>query len=90
MNIEMYVSYTLFCHENGSSRLLRILVLFLVGYLTMMLVFRPHSFDDRMNNECGAVGGTRIGRGNRNTRRKPALMPVCPPQILNVVTWART
>jgi hypothetical protein len=28
-----------------------------------------------------AVGGMRIDRGNRNTRRKPAPVPLCPPQI---------
>jgi hypothetical protein len=31
--------------------------------------------------DCGAVGGMKIGRGNRNTRRKPAPAPLCPPQI---------
>jgi hypothetical protein len=25
-----------------------------------------------MVSECGAIGGMRIGRGNRSTRRKPA------------------
>jgi hypothetical protein len=30
---------------------------------------------------CGAVGGMRIGRGNRSTRRRPAPVPLCPPQI---------
>jgi hypothetical protein len=39
---------------------------------------------------CGAVGGMRIGRGKRNTRRKPAPMPLCPPQIPHYLTWART
>jgi hypothetical protein len=28
---------------------------------------------------CGAVGGMRIGRGKRNTRKKPAPVPLCPP-----------
>jgi hypothetical protein len=27
----------------------------------------PHMIDD---DECGAVGGMRMGRGNRSTRRK--------------------
>jgi hypothetical protein len=27
-------------------------------------------------NACGAVGGMRIGRGNRSIRRKPALLPL--------------
>jgi hypothetical protein len=33
------------------------------------------------DDDCGAVGGMRIGRGNRCTRRIPAPVPVCPPQI---------
>jgi hypothetical protein len=28
----------------------------------------------------GEIGGMMIGRGNRSTRRKPALVPLCPPQ----------
>jgi membrane glycosyltransferase len=31
--------------------------------------------------DCGAVGGMKIGRGNRSTWRKPAPVPLCPPQI---------
>jgi hypothetical protein len=31
--------------------------------------------------DCGAVGGMKIGKGNRSTRRKPARAPLCPPQI---------
>jgi hypothetical protein len=45
------------------------------------------SVDDRMLNEYGAVGGMIIGRRNRNTRRKPAPMPLCPPQIPQDLTW---
>jgi hypothetical protein len=37
--------------------------------------------DDRMINECGAVSGMRIGRGNRTTRRKKHAVPLCPLQI---------
>jgi hypothetical protein len=29
----------------------------------------------------GEVGGMKIGRGTRSTRRKPAPAPLCPPQI---------
>jgi hypothetical protein len=32
-----------------------------------------------MINECGAVGGMRIGRGNRSTRRKAAPVALRPP-----------
>jgi hypothetical protein len=28
--------------------------------------------------DCGAIGGMKIGRGNRSTRRKPAPAPLCP------------
>jgi hypothetical protein len=30
------------------------------------------------DDECGAVGGIKIGRENRSTWRKPALVPLCP------------
>jgi hypothetical protein len=29
-------------------------------------------------------------KGNRNTRRKPIQVPLCPPQIPGNLTWART
>jgi hypothetical protein len=32
----------------------------------------------------GGIGGM-IGRGNRSTRRKPAPMPLCPPQTPHAV-----
>jgi hypothetical protein len=32
----------------------------------------------------------RFGRGNLGTRRKPAPVPLCPPQILHDLTRART
>jgi hypothetical protein len=38
----------------------------------------------------GAIGGMKIGRGNRGTRRKPAPAPLCPPQIPHDQTQART
>jgi hypothetical protein len=31
--------------------------------------------------DCGEIGGMYIGRGNRSTRRKPAPVPLCSPQI---------
>jgi hypothetical protein len=33
------------------------------------------------DGDCGEIGGMKIGRGNRSTRRKPAPAPLCPPQI---------
>jgi hypothetical protein len=68
----------------------------LVGWDWVHFVRRP-LFDllcqSRMINdddECGTGGGIRIGRGNRSTRRKPAPVPLCPPQIPHDLTWART
>jgi hypothetical protein len=40
--------------------------------------------------DCGAIGGMKIGRGNRSTRRKPAPAPLCLPQIPHDQTQART
>jgi hypothetical protein len=37
------------------------------------------------------IGGMMIGKGNRSTRRKPAPMPLCPPQTpyaARTRTWA--
>jgi hypothetical protein len=34
----------------------------------------PGDYDD------GEIGGMVIGKGNRSTRRKPAPVPLCPPQ----------
>jgi hypothetical protein len=42
---------------------------------------------DREDRE---FGGMKIGRGNLSTRRKPALAPLCPPQIPLDQTQART
>jgi hypothetical protein len=44
---------------------------------TTGLLYQP-----RMTGEgdCGKIGGMKIGRGNRSTRRKPAPAPLCPPQ----------
>jgi hypothetical protein len=44
---------------------------------TVGLLYQPQMIDD----DYEAVGGMRIGRGNRSTRRKPAPVPLCPPQI---------
>jgi hypothetical protein len=44
---------------------------------TVGLLYQPRMIDDAY----GAVGGMMIGRGNRSTRRKPAPVPLCPPQI---------
>jgi hypothetical protein len=59
-------------------------------YLMMLSVTRQYSVNDRMINENGAVGGTKIGRGNQSTWRKPASMPYYPPQIPHDLTWDQT
>jgi hypothetical protein len=42
------------------------------------------------DDECGAVGGMKICRGNRSTRRKPAPARLCPSQIPHDIIWDRT
>jgi hypothetical protein len=54
---------------------------------TAVLLYQPRMIDD---DDYGAVGGMRIGRGNRSTRRKPAPVPLCPPQIPHDLSWDRT
>jgi hypothetical protein len=39
----------------------------------------------RMND-----GGMRIGRGNRSNRRRPAPVPLYPPDIQHDLAWDRT
>jgi hypothetical protein len=50
------------------------------------LLYQSQVIDD----ECGAASGMRIGRENQSTRRKPATVPLCPPQIPHDLTWAWT
>jgi hypothetical protein len=38
------------------------------------IVPAPGDYDDK------EIGGMMIGRENRSTRRKPASVPLCPPQ----------
>jgi hypothetical protein len=42
------------------------------------LLYQPRMIHD---DECGAVGGMRISKGIRNTRRIPAPVPLCLSQI---------
>jgi hypothetical protein len=51
------------------------------------LLYKPRMIDER---DCGAIGGMRIDRGNRSTRRKHAPAPLCPPRISHDQTRART
>jgi hypothetical protein len=41
------------------------------------------------DDECEAVGGM-LGMGNQSTRRRPAPVPLCPPEIPHDLTWAIT
>jgi hypothetical protein len=45
---------------------------------TSGLLYQPQMIGE---GDCGAIGGMKIGRGNRSTRRKPTPAPLCPPQI---------
>jgi hypothetical protein len=45
---------------------------------TSGLLYKPQMIDE---DDCGAIGGMKIGKGNRSARRKPAPAPLCPPQI---------
>jgi hypothetical protein len=43
---------------------------------TSGLLYKPQMIDE---GDCGAIGGMKIGRGYRSTRRKLATAPLCPP-----------
>jgi hypothetical protein len=45
---------------------------------TTGLLYQPQMIGD---GDCREIGGIKIGKGNRSTRRKPAPAPLCPPQI---------
>jgi hypothetical protein len=50
----------------------------LVTAATTGLLYQPRMVGD---GDCGEIGGMKIGRGNRSTRRKHTPAPLCPPQI---------
>jgi hypothetical protein len=54
---------------------------------TSGLLYQPQMIDEV---DCGAIGGMKIGRGNRSTWRKPARVPLCLSQIPHDLTRART
>jgi hypothetical protein len=45
---------------------------------TTGLLYQAQMIDD---GDCASVGGMKIGRRGRSTRRKPAPAPLCPSQI---------
>jgi hypothetical protein len=55
---------------------------------TSGLLYKPQMIDE--GDFFWAIGGMKIGRRNRSTRRKPAPAPLCPPQIPQDQTRART
>jgi hypothetical protein len=65
-----------------------------VGWDWVRLVRRPLLgllYQPRMiSDDWAVVGGMKIGKRNRSTLRKPAPIPLCPPQIPNNLTWDRT
>jgi hypothetical protein len=65
-----------------------------VGWGCVHWVRRPITgplYQTRMiDDERGAVGGVRIGGGNRSTRRKATTVPFCPSHIPHDLTWAAT
>jgi hypothetical protein len=67
---------------------------FLMGWDEFLLAPRPLFGllyqSQIIEDDCGEIGGMRIGRGNRSTRRKPAPVPLCPQQIPHDLTRART
>jgi hypothetical protein len=50
------------------------------------LLYQPQIIDD----DCAAIGGMKIGRGNESTWRKSASVKLCPPQIPHDLIRART
>jgi hypothetical protein len=64
-----------------------------MGWDRAHLVRRPLFgllYQSRMINECEAVCGMRIGRGNRSNRRKLSTSALCPPQIAHDQNWDRS
>jgi hypothetical protein len=43
---------------------------------TTGLLYQPRMIGE---GDCGEIGGMKVGRSNRSTRRKPAPAPLCPP-----------
>jgi hypothetical protein len=54
---------------------------------TTGLLYQPQMIDD---GDCGEIGGMRIDKGKRSTRRKPSPPPLCPTQIPHDQTPAQT
>jgi hypothetical protein len=46
--------------------------------------------DNDDDDDFGAIGGMRVGKGNEMTRRNPSPLPLCSPQTSHGLTWTRT
>jgi hypothetical protein len=71
------------------------LIRLLVGWDWVHLVLRPlfgllYQLQMIDVDDCGAIGGMQIVRGNRSIQRKPASVPLCPPQIPHDLNRTRT
>jgi hypothetical protein len=51
----------------------------LLGTAATVWLIVPASDDD--DDDCGVIGGMRNDKGNRSTWKKPAPVPLYPPQI---------
>jgi hypothetical protein len=73
------------CFRNILFSLMRWDWVHLVLWALSCLFHQPQLKDDRW-----AIGAMQIRRRNRSTRRKPTLLPHCPPQVPHNLTRART
>jgi hypothetical protein len=46
-------------------------------------------YQPQMINGYGEFSGMRLGKGNGSTKKKSALVSICPPQIPCDLTWDR-
>jgi hypothetical protein len=85
-------------HAKCSTQLFFLLLLFIIilsrvrlrkldTAATTGLLYQIQMTDD---GDCGTVGGMKIGRGSRSTRRSPAPVSLYPPQIPHDLTRAQT
>jgi hypothetical protein len=65
-----------------------IVIIIIIGFLVSWGGVSPQlDWSRTIVDECGRVGGTRIGMGNRNTLDKiSAPVPLCSPQIPHNLT----
>jgi hypothetical protein len=54
---------------------------------TTCILYQPQVIND---GDCVVIGGMKIGRDNRSTRRKPAPASLCPQQIPHDLTRTQT